>query len=440
MNSKVSVIMPSLNVAPYISECVDSVMRQTLRDIEIICIDAGSTDGTLDILKRFAERDSRIQVLNSDVKSYGYQVNLGLKAAKSDYIAILETDDFIDANMYEQLLLIAESNRADFVRAYYYDHRNGKDFRHDFMEDIRINTLITGIEIREMSKLRSIWSALYKKEFLVKNNIDFLETPGASFQDTSFAFKIAVCAQRAFLTDKAFYHYRNDNPGSSVHSTEKVYCVCDEIKEVQSFIDKRFPEQKDIYELFASFRFRTYLWNYRRLKYEYQCEFLDVMHQEMLDDWNCGYLVKSNFKPHEWSIVTDILFNKEMFLWETSKLKVNSLNSCIYSEAISEELRKYNNVIIYGAGIYGKRMLSYLRRIGIEDEAIVFAVSKEAKSIVHNRPCHCIKDWINLAHCALVIIAVEGLSQFEMYENAVKLGFEKVLIMDNTFKNLIMSY
>ena len=77
----VSVIMPSLNVGNYIEKCLTSVMNQSLKDIEIICIDAGSTDGTLEIIKKYAELDQRIVVISSEVRSYGYQVNLGISTA-----------------------------------------------------------------------------------------------------------------------------------------------------------------------------------------------------------------------------------------------------------------------------------------------------------------------------------------------------------------------
>ena len=89
MNQKpyVSVIMPSYNVGDYIRECIESVIRQTLKEIEIICVDSRSTDGTLDVLKEYAAKDNRITLLHSDVKSYGHQVNMGLAAAKGEYKA-----------------------------------------------------------------------------------------------------------------------------------------------------------------------------------------------------------------------------------------------------------------------------------------------------------------------------------------------------------------
>ena len=114
---KVSVIMPSLNVAPYVRECIESVLGQTLREIEIICVDAGSTDGTLEILREYAEKDSRITLIVSDKKSYGYQMNLGLNVATGKYVGIVETDDRVRENMYETLYGLAEQNAVDIIKS-----------------------------------------------------------------------------------------------------------------------------------------------------------------------------------------------------------------------------------------------------------------------------------------------------------------------------------
>ena len=114
---KVSVIMPSLNVAPYIRECLESVVNQSLNDIEIICVDAGSTDGTREIIAEYAKNDQRIRCIDSDMKSYGHQVNLGIEAAIGDYIAVLETDDYIDTCMYEKLYDTASVYDLDYIKS-----------------------------------------------------------------------------------------------------------------------------------------------------------------------------------------------------------------------------------------------------------------------------------------------------------------------------------
>ena len=105
-----SIIMPSLNVAPYIRQCIESVLGQTAEDIEILCVDAMSTDGTLEILREYAGQDPRVRLILSDKKSYGYQMNLGLDAAQGEYIGIVETDDWVDADMFATLLQAANEN------------------------------------------------------------------------------------------------------------------------------------------------------------------------------------------------------------------------------------------------------------------------------------------------------------------------------------------
>ena len=135
MDVKVSVIMPSLNVADYIVECLNSVVDQTLKNLEIICIDAGSTDGTYEICCDFARKDPRIKLIKSDKKSYGYQVNLGLSEASGEYVAILETDDYIDCMMYEKLYIQAVHDKLDYIAAdfdSFYTLQNGERFfRHE---------------------------------------------------------------------------------------------------------------------------------------------------------------------------------------------------------------------------------------------------------------------------------------------------------------------
>ena len=100
---KISVIMPSLNVASYIEECIESVLNQDMRDIEIICIDAGSTDGTRELIQKYADNDKRIRIIDSEIRSYGHQINIGIREAKGEYISIVETDDYIAANILSYL-------------------------------------------------------------------------------------------------------------------------------------------------------------------------------------------------------------------------------------------------------------------------------------------------------------------------------------------------
>ena len=112
---KITVIMPSLNVASYMRQCLRSVLEQTLEDIEVVAVDAGSTDGTLEILQEYVAADRRISVIQSDKRSYGYQVNVGLEAAQGEYISIVETDDRIADDMYEMLYAVARDHAREDI-------------------------------------------------------------------------------------------------------------------------------------------------------------------------------------------------------------------------------------------------------------------------------------------------------------------------------------
>ena len=116
-NPKVSIIMPTLNVKPYIKQCIESVVNQTLKDIEIIIVDAGSTDGTLEILKEYESKDSRITLLHSDKKSYGHQMNMAIDIITGEYMGIVETDDYVAYEMFEELYKLSNNGEYDLVKS-----------------------------------------------------------------------------------------------------------------------------------------------------------------------------------------------------------------------------------------------------------------------------------------------------------------------------------
>ncbi len=128
--AKVSVIIPVYNVEPYLKQCMDSVVGQTLKDIEIICVDDGSTDGSLDILKEYATEDSRIQIIEQKNAGAGAARNNGMRHATGKYLSFLDSDDFFEPRMLEKAYDLAEKDQADFV-AYKSDqyHTEKKQFQ-----------------------------------------------------------------------------------------------------------------------------------------------------------------------------------------------------------------------------------------------------------------------------------------------------------------------
>lgn len=214
----ISVIMPSLNVKAFMEECISSVINQSLKNIEIICVDAGSTDGTLEIINDYAQKDSRIKVYHSYEKSYGYQMNLGISKAKGDYIGIVETDDFIDEKMYETLYGLTDEGSVDIAKVNFYHFYDESSRRVDSSKKNLPEKPFTVYDNADiLNGHPSIWAAIYKKSFLEENNITFMEAPGGGWVDNPFLFQTFLSAKTITYKDEPFYYYRELNPSSSTN-------------------------------------------------------------------------------------------------------------------------------------------------------------------------------------------------------------------------------
>ncbi len=250
MKHKISVIVPVYNVENYLAQCIESIINQTLRDIEIICINDGSSDSSKEILEKFQNEDKRIIIINKTNGGYGSSCNAGINLAKGEYISIVESDDFIDKNMFEDLYNFAKENNADVVKSAYYEFKD---------EDSEISKINWSkqykmpektFQIKDCTQLvyfhPSIWSCIYKKTFLDKNNIRFVEAKGAGWADNPFQIQTLCLAKRIFYTDNAYYYYRLTNPASSSNIVN-IKNPFDRSDEVHGFLDKNKIKDKNFY-------------------------------------------------------------------------------------------------------------------------------------------------------------------------------------------------
>jgi glycosyltransferase involved in cell wall biosynthesis len=125
---KVSVVIPCYNVEKYLRQCLDSVVNQTLKELEIICVNDGSTDSTLDIIKEYAAKDPRVSYIDKPNAGYGDSMNKGFDQATGEYIGIIESDDYADLDMFEKLYTCAKEHDLDAVKAgFYYYYSKGEE-------------------------------------------------------------------------------------------------------------------------------------------------------------------------------------------------------------------------------------------------------------------------------------------------------------------------
>ena len=285
---RVSVLVPICNVERYLEECLDSLVAQYFTDFEAICINDGSTDGSRAIIQRYMDADKRFRVIDKPNSGYGASMNMGLANAVGEYIAILESDDFFEPNALELLVDAAERNQSDVVKADFYLYWSTPQ-KHDelfhIVDDLEIGRTLRPIDdLAIFFRKPSIWSALYRANFLRENGIDFLETPGASYQDAGFNFKVWASAERATFIAEPVLHYRQDNEKSSVNSAAKVYCVCDEYASMTAFVNERFEGDSRLMGILECMKFDSYMWNFDRLSDELREEFVSRASEEFAED------------------------------------------------------------------------------------------------------------------------------------------------------------
>lgn len=298
---KVSVLVPICNVERYLEECLDSLAAQSFTDFEVLCINDGSTDGSRAIIQSYMDADERFRVIDKPNSGYGASMNMGLANAIGEYIAILESDDFFEPNALELLVDAAERNQSDVVKADFYLYWSTPQERDELFRIVDEQEV--GRTMRPIDDLAiffrkpSIWSALYRSSFLRDNGIDFLETPGASYQDAGFNFKVWASAARATFIADPILHYRQDNEKSSVNSAEKVYCVCDEYASMASFVNDRLDGDPRLMGILECMKFDSYMWNYDRLSGDLRGGFIVRASREFADDLDKGLVDFRLFDP-----------------------------------------------------------------------------------------------------------------------------------------------
>jgi glycosyltransferase involved in cell wall biosynthesis len=272
---KVSVIVPVYNSSKYLRECLDSILNQTLKEIEVIIIDDGSTDDSISIISEYEDKDDRVRVLFNSNHGTGYTINQGIKLARGEYIAEVDADDFIDPDMYEYLYSIADG--ADVVKSGYYSYfEDGRDYPYSLVSK---NQTFKPIALDLMSRYLvfsfqpTFWSAIYNREFIKTRRLYWNETEGASFQDTSIIFKINALCRKMVWTDKSFYHWRQYD-GHSITSQKYPLAVRHEYNCIEEWLDEHLREKNALRDIMSRMRYGTYSWNAGRLEGEEQVKFI----------------------------------------------------------------------------------------------------------------------------------------------------------------------
>lgn len=366
-----SVIVPVYNVENYLAQCLESILKQPMMNFEVICVNDGSTDHSLEILREYKSRDSRVKVIDKLNSGYGDSVNIGFQAATGEYVSIVESDDSVCEYALTDLCIVALALEADVVKGNYNLCQTTSSLR-ELYENISHLPDYQILSPEDRSRLffvaPSIWSGIYKKSFLEKNELRFLNTPGASYQDTSFAFKVWACAEKVVLIQKPIINYRQDNENSSSNETKKIFNICVECAELERFIQMR--KREDLYPVFAKVKYISYGWNANRLTPENKVKFWLCVQPEFRKLRDEGYLLKKYWAEEEWDFVHNVIDN---ITGMCSSILSGQLT---YSFKMVQILRSVTPIYIYGAGVRGRQFKRELEFFGIHPTAFIVSDDK----------------------------------------------------------------
>lgn len=301
----ISVIVPVHNTKEYVGECLDSILKQTFNQIEVICVDS-STDETTSIIQEMASLDNRIVFVQDSNSSYGYKINLGIKMAQGEYIAIVDSDDYIETDMLNKLYKVAVEQNVDMIKS---DHtrfcvEDGKNVLQDYIvnayRDFFYGNVFSAEEKPEILSLSNpaIWSGLYKRDYLIQNQIFLNESEGASYQDTGFAILTHMLAQRIYYLKESFYRYRTDNVNSSIKSQDKYWTVVEECRWIEGQLNSRNISNTAIIDAVKIRKIDMYYWNYKRLDEYWRKRFCDEVHEYLVEEFI------ENYNTENWRSIT----------------------------------------------------------------------------------------------------------------------------------------
>lgn len=403
---KLTVVVPICNVEDYIEECLRSLCRQTLQDVEFLCIDDGSTDASGRIADEYAKKDTRFRVIHKANEGYGKTMNLGLKEAHGEYVGIVESDDFVDPQMFEQLYRTAVTTGADIVKSNFYILGAGGDTIFcNLLEGCTYHKLCSAeTDPHLLMTGMFIWTAIYRKSFLKENQIWFRETPSAAHQDIGFYLKTMALCRKIYLIPEGYLHYRANRKDSSGQHPERRIRFCEEFMDYWSFLRQRPLEDQVIGAAAAPnmfLRYRDEVWPVlpNRTRYHYMRQAWDDFQQLQAS----GLLIKKYWSNEDWRMLQSFLNHPERFY---ANIDAGKQEKVFLRKGLLASLRDADELYLYGAGQVAKWMLKRLRRYNVKVQGLLVEQLEKNPKQVAGIPVYQFADSAIHQDVSFIIIAL----------------------------------
>jgi glycosyltransferase involved in cell wall biosynthesis len=279
ISPKISIVIPVYNAESYLRDCLDSVVNQTMREIQIICINDGSTDLSLSILEEYANDDSRILLINKINAGVAAARNEGLARATGKYILFVDSDDTVDTKLCEKVYAKAEQSNADFV-LFFHDTPNG----HPCVCDTTISTddKIKWEEKKSLLNFGTVWGKLWRKNFLDKHNLKFYEQVFC-LDDVLFYWQGLSLATKVSVLPEILYHYYLHPNALTAFQGRHFQTILNELIKCKLFL-----QENELYQLCKTLFLRVeidLLFNfYPKVENEFKAEFRERLKNFLGED------------------------------------------------------------------------------------------------------------------------------------------------------------
>ncbi len=393
----VSVLIPIYNVSEYLSKCLDSVICQNIPELEIICINDGSTDGCGKVLDEYKRKHPEIMVITKPNTGYGHSMNVGLEAATGEYIGIVESDDTVEPDFFEKLYLRAKENNLDIIKGECKFVWPSENYSYE-LHLAHLRNYFNKVISRERLWLRcqflmNIWTGIYKREFIENYKIRFNETPGASYQDNGFWMQSMIYADRVMFTEDNGYLYRQDNASASVKNPNKIYNMVDEYEWLADHLQGKVSQRE--MDVVNAFRLIRGYWSFYRIDDAKKREF-------------CDRLI-SDYIKYGSVFTTDLTWQEQYYqiLEDPDEYCRKVINT---KKEIESRINEAKSLIIYGAGSRGQKLFRLFCDRGFRSKLQCFVESRTPdKTVIASVPVKQINDaTIDWSDALVVISSADG--------------------------------
>ena len=296
---RISILMPCYNAEEYLYKSIKSIQDSTIQDFEIICVNDGSTDNTLEILRELQDKDDRIKIITRPEKGYAITMNEALDAAKGDYVINVDPDDWIEPTMLETML--NNMGDCDFVKCgFWFELKDGQqEYCYEAPDEV-----FCPRHLRADQKMRffvsqvAIWTCLIRREFI--KDVRLNETEGAAYQDTGFIWQINTMANKIKVIKEPLYHYNKTNQNASTASSRYPMAPSVEYNRIALWLLNNPWYGIDVMSVLCRARFGSYCWNMGRIDKKDRLAFAIQAQKDFVDDFD--YVDVRMFTDTEYTI------------------------------------------------------------------------------------------------------------------------------------------